>query len=357
MSSYVINKDYPAKPISYDGTRPAQNIKWIVIHGTGNTTDKDINNAKYFSASGGNTRYAGAHYFVDDADNVIYQSIDDLKNANAVGGGRVSNAYGAASKFRLCTNYNSISIEMCSVNGEYQEKTLELVLELTRDLMFKYGIDIDHVIRHWDVTGKKCPGWNGWTGVDQSKWHAFKYRLADLVAATWKALAEINEQNQKNQPAPVEKKTECAQAPSNEKAKVTYQVRIKSGKLYGTVVDDTDYAGWDNVLLSDLAVKPSKGKIMYRVHVMKEKINGKTYPAKWLGWIDTFNWNDSIYGYAGIDGRTIDAVQAKGEGLGGSLMYRVSTTGTPGYLPTVKEDSDYAGIFGKPVDKIQFWVE
>lgn len=346
MSSYVINKDYPAKPISYDGTRPAQNIKWIVIHGTGNTTDKDINNAKYFSASGGNTRYAGAHYFVDDADNVIYQSIDDLKNANAVGGGRVSNAYGAASKFRLCTNYNSISIEMCSVNGEYQEKTIELALELTRDLMFKYGIDIDHVIRHWDVTGKKCPGWNGWTGMDQSKWHAFKYRLADLVAATWKALAEINEQNQKNQPAPAEKKTECAQAPAG-KADVIYQVVTASGKKYPEVKNQTDFAGLDTIDVGKLAVRVSQGTIHYQVH---------TKGGKWLPYVTGFDWNDKNNGYAG-NGKVIDAIRAYGENLGGTLKYRVSTKNSDGYLETVTENSDYAGIYGKPVDKIQFWVE
>ena len=29
--------------------------------------------------------------------------------------------------------------------------------ELTRQLMAKYGIDSSHVLRHYDVTGKKCP--------------------------------------------------------------------------------------------------------------------------------------------------------------------------------------------------------
>ena len=38
-----------------------------------------------------------------------------------------------------------------------------------------YGIDADHVIRHYDVNGKCCPGIIGWnkdTG-DESKWEAF----------------------------------------------------------------------------------------------------------------------------------------------------------------------------------------
>ena len=41
--------------------------------------------------------------------------------------------------------------------------------------MQKYGIDADHVIRHYDVNGKPCPGiigWNAETG-DESKWRDF----------------------------------------------------------------------------------------------------------------------------------------------------------------------------------------
>lgn len=45
--------------------------------------------------------------------------------------------------------------------------------------METYNIDADHVIRHFDVTGKLCPGIAGWNSVtgDESKWHAFKARL------------------------------------------------------------------------------------------------------------------------------------------------------------------------------------
>ena len=45
--------------------------------------------------------------------------------------------------------------------------------------MKEYDVDIDHVIRHYDVNGKPCPGiigWNAETG-DESKWEAFKKRL------------------------------------------------------------------------------------------------------------------------------------------------------------------------------------
>lgn len=47
--------------------------------------------------------------------------------------------------------------------------------------MQKYNIDADHVIRHYDVNGKPCPGiygWNAETG-NESKWKNFLSRIND----------------------------------------------------------------------------------------------------------------------------------------------------------------------------------
>ena len=53
------------KLTSYNHTKGNNNIKYIVIHDTGNYMDSDEGNAKYFSEDG---RKASAHYFVDDKD-------------------------------------------------------------------------------------------------------------------------------------------------------------------------------------------------------------------------------------------------------------------------------------------------
>ena len=37
-------------------------------------------------------------------------------------------------------------------------------------------------------------------------------------------------------------------------------------------------------------------------------------------------------------------------------MYRVSYIGSNGYLPWVKGLEDYAGLYGKPIDKIQIKI-
>lgn len=72
--------------------------------------------------------------------------------------------------FRICTNFNSIGIE-CGVcytenvkegDGDsnkwyFTEETQKSLVYLVSKLMDEYNISIDHVIRHYDVTGKICP--------------------------------------------------------------------------------------------------------------------------------------------------------------------------------------------------------
>ena len=57
-----INKKL-AKSISYGGVRDLKSIKYIVLHFTGNKGDTAKNNALFYAT--GNTREAGAHFFVD----------------------------------------------------------------------------------------------------------------------------------------------------------------------------------------------------------------------------------------------------------------------------------------------------
>lgn len=64
-----------------------------------------------------------------------------------------------------------------------------------------------------------------------------------------------------------------------------------------------------------------------------------------------------LYGGGGED---IDGIQAKLIGdiaKTHEIKYRVSTVGSTNYLPWVKGDSDYAGIFGQGIDKLQMIVE
>lgn len=174
---YLLKTSY-AHRSNYGAYRDTSKIKYIVWHYTANDGDTDEANAKFFRSP---NRKASANYFVDD--DSVTVSVPDTYVPYSVGGSRYSNyrATGGAKLYRICTNANSVNIELCDTvkNGKYDvsEKTLQNAIELTRSLMMDYHIPVTHVIRHFDVTGKSCPAYY----VDDRKWNAVKDRL--LAAA------------------------------------------------------------------------------------------------------------------------------------------------------------------------------
>lgn len=129
-------------------------IKYIVIHYVGALGGAKANCQWY---AGGN-RSASAHYYVD-FDGSIWQSVEDKNIAWHCGAKKYVHPE--------CRNANSIGIELCvrnhgsladtSRDWYFEDKTVMAAIELTKALMEKYHIAPDHVIRHYDVTGKICP--------------------------------------------------------------------------------------------------------------------------------------------------------------------------------------------------------
>ena len=160
---------------NFGGVRPYSAIKYIVIHFTANDGDTDEANAKYFQTE--RIPRASAHVFVDD--NSITNSVPHNYVAYSVGGKKYSDCAqtGGGKLYGTVTNTNSINIEMCDTikDGKHNvsDKTLQNTIELCRELMQKYNIDIDHVIRHFDVNGKHCPVYF----MDESAWEGFKIRV------------------------------------------------------------------------------------------------------------------------------------------------------------------------------------
>lgn len=162
---------------NYGAWRNTANIKWIVMHYTANDGDTDTGNANYF-ASG--YRGASAHYFVDD--DSVTRSVPDNYVAWSVGGAKWDDCgkTGGGKYYGQCNNSNSISIEMCDTikDGriDVSDKTLKNAANLCRSLMYKYDIDIDHVICHFDVNGKHCPNFNNgaWIYGERKDFKRFK---------------------------------------------------------------------------------------------------------------------------------------------------------------------------------------
>ena len=163
----------PCNPGNYRSgrTRPVQ---YIVMHYTANNGDTAQNNCDYYHRVGG--LQASAHYFVDE--HGVMQSVHEDDTAWHCG----ARAYWHPE----CRNDNSIGIEMCSrkrADGSYYIKpeTVANAAALAKDIMQRYGIDTDHVLRHYDVTGKRCP--MPWVD-DPDQWTAFKDMLTPKNTTT-----------------------------------------------------------------------------------------------------------------------------------------------------------------------------
>ena len=160
-------------PSNYRAGR-TQPVRYIVLHYTANNGDTARNNCDYYHRVGG--LQASAHYFVDE--HGAMQSVRECDTAWHCG----ARAYWHPE----CRNANSIGIEMCSrkrADGSYYIKpeTVANAATLAKDIMQRYGIDTDHVLRHYDVTGKRCP--MPWVD-DPAQWTAFKDMLTPKNTTT-----------------------------------------------------------------------------------------------------------------------------------------------------------------------------
>ena len=140
-----------------------QPIEYIVVHYTANKGDTAQNNLDYFARTKTGT---SAHYFVDE--NEVCQSVQDTDVAWHCGSKNPRHPY--------CRNANSIGIEMCNSVGGVPEAVRDRTAAFVRQKMKEYGLDVNHVLRHYDVTGKRCPA--PWVD-NPAEWMEFKKMLEE----------------------------------------------------------------------------------------------------------------------------------------------------------------------------------
>ena len=167
---------------------PEREIKFIVIHYTAGVTSRQgsaLNTANYYPDS----QNVSADYTVDDTTAVCYNG--DIPNRYTWHCGGSKYATKGGSLYGKCTNANSIGVEVCSTNStgkmqtandrsySFTEAAVNNAVELVKQLMKWYNIPPENVIRHYDVTGKPCPGIIGWNADSgsEAEWLKFKARL------------------------------------------------------------------------------------------------------------------------------------------------------------------------------------
>lgn len=171
-----------------------RNIKYIVVHYTAGTTSRAgtaRNTALMFSRPATN---ASADFIVDNE--TIIQFNPDIKNRYCWHAGSSIGKYNTkgGSLYKIAKSSNSIGIEVCSSskNGQcsmpnadyfyFTDAVVRKTAELVAYLMKAYNISINNVIRHYDVTGKLCPGIKGWNADSGSEynWVEFKKTVQSI---------------------------------------------------------------------------------------------------------------------------------------------------------------------------------
>lgn len=112
----------------------------IILHYIGNPNTSASQNANYFSHLNAQT---SVNYIVDESE--IIEIIPPNMKSYGTSNGAYNNRY--------------IQIEMCHKDstGVISELTIKNTVDLCRELIKKYSCA--DIIRHYDVTGKKCPLW------------------------------------------------------------------------------------------------------------------------------------------------------------------------------------------------------
>lgn len=176
---------------------PGRTIKYLAIHFTAGSSSAAgrARSIKHVFEQ----RQASADFAVDDAEMVQFNP--DLRNYYCWA---VGDKKAAKVNCPLAGNRNTISIEICSTLAKgasvekanhdgwsYTEAALNNAVKLAKILMRKFNIPIENVVRHYDISGKLCPGIVGWNDGrlytmdgkatshynNSEKWLAFKKRL------------------------------------------------------------------------------------------------------------------------------------------------------------------------------------
>lgn len=150
-----------------------EQVKKIAVHYVGNPNTSALANRNYFENCGKTgTRYVSSHYIIGLSGEII-QCIP-------------------LNEWSYCTNQAngySISIECChpDATGKFTAATEKSLVELCAWLVEKYGLSVDDIIRHYDVTGKQCPLYWSPTKyvsatVANARFTAFKSRVRYIIS-------------------------------------------------------------------------------------------------------------------------------------------------------------------------------
>lgn len=161
-------------------------IKYLVIHYTAGGSSKGGAAKRTCEMWVNSSRPASADFVVDDESMYQYTPDPQKYACFAVGKPKPGVPYNMDNcvSIEVCSSFNKkIGKSVNNANDPgwyYSNATLGNAIKLAKIIMRKYNIPINNVIRHYDVSGKLCPGIIGWNSESGSinNWNQFKSMLA-----------------------------------------------------------------------------------------------------------------------------------------------------------------------------------
>ena len=157
--SYVF-KQYLVSSSKYSTKCPySLDVQYITVHDTANSATAK-NEIAYMISNSNQTSF---HIAVDESEAI--QGLPLNRNAWACGDGGSGTG-----------NRKSISVEICrptNTNRSLYDQAEENAVYVLARLLYKYGLGIDRLKRHYDWSRKSCPN----VIIKEGRWESFKSRV------------------------------------------------------------------------------------------------------------------------------------------------------------------------------------
>lgn len=288
----------------------------ITVHNTANSASADAE-VSYMISNNNEVSY---HFAVDE--NHAVQGLPLNRNAWHCGDG---NGKG---------NRKTIAIEICRSTSDDEslfDRAEENAAELIAALCKEYGWTTDDIYTHQHWNGKYCPH----KTLDRG-WERFLDMVREKLGGDDSGESCGTDVN------------------------VTYAVQLEDGTILPEVTNLEDYAGIRGRKIIGIAARVDRGELKYQAHVMG---------GGWLPYVTGCDWSDAVNGYAG-NGCVIDALRVYYSTPGDIVeeagykkaKYRVAPVERDYYSwqcddETSNGQDGYAGMIGKPIDRIQIVIE
>lgn len=161
----IIDKLLTINSYSRSGEKQGK-IQYIVIHWVANPGSSAIGNRNYFNSLATSHKTSASSHYIIGLNGEIIRCIPEDEVAFHSGS--------------YSMNRKSVGIETCHPDweGKFAESTYNSLVELCADICRRYGLTINDIIRHYDVTGKECPRYYV---RNESEWIKFKNDVANKL--------------------------------------------------------------------------------------------------------------------------------------------------------------------------------